>query len=118
MGVSSMAGVQFLERISLFFKQSVNHPQVPFVRRVSYININNLDNHMFNFVELMLSAGPDHKNASIHNNSSPLPRIPLGNQRISSCIIIAFDDLPSGSVPILWFAVLVQAFGTRSSKSH
>ena len=34
MGVSSMSGIEFFQRVALFFKQVENHPQKPFVRRV------------------------------------------------------------------------------------
>src|SRR4051794_33292317 len=38
MGISSMSGIEFFERVSLFFKQVENHPQKPYVRRVSEIS--------------------------------------------------------------------------------
>ena len=34
MGVSSMNGIEFFERLALFLKQVENHPQKPYVRRV------------------------------------------------------------------------------------
>ena len=36
MGVSSMSGIQLLDRVHLLFQQVQTHPEVPYVRRVSY----------------------------------------------------------------------------------
>jgi len=37
MGISSMAGVQLIERFKLLFKQAENYPEVPYVKRVSLV---------------------------------------------------------------------------------
>lgn len=39
MGISSMDGIQFFERVQLFLMPVKHHPQVPYVRRVSLILI-------------------------------------------------------------------------------
>lgn len=47
MGVSSMSGIEFLERIVLFFKQVENHPQKPYVRRVKTLKM-----HLFTVIQI------------------------------------------------------------------
>ena len=37
MGVSSISGIEFLERAVLFFKQVDSHPQKPYVKRVRIV---------------------------------------------------------------------------------
>ena len=39
MGVASMSGIQFFERVELFFKPVKHHPDVGYVRRVSSFTI-------------------------------------------------------------------------------
>ena len=42
MGVASMSGIQFFERVELFFKPVKHHPDVGYVRRVSFLVFSNL----------------------------------------------------------------------------
>ncbi|ODM91903.1 Anion exchange protein 2 [Orchesella cincta] len=51
MGISSMRGVQFFERIALLFKQVSNHPQVPYVRRVRTSKM-----HLFTVIQVCCLA--------------------------------------------------------------
>ncbi|CAG7833125.1 unnamed protein product [Allacma fusca] len=51
MGVSSMVGIQFFERVALFFKQVENHPQVPYVRRVRTLKM-----HLFTLIQIFWLA--------------------------------------------------------------
>nr|XP_029722110.1 anion exchange protein 3 isoform X2 [Aedes albopictus] len=51
MGIASMSGVQFFERLRLFFMPVKHHPQVPFVRRVPSWKM-----HIFTAVQIMALA--------------------------------------------------------------
>ena len=47
MGVSSMNGIEFFERLALFLKQVENHPQKPYVRRVKTRKM-----HLFTLIQI------------------------------------------------------------------
>ncbi|XP_055630449.1 band 3 anion transport protein isoform X7 [Toxorhynchites rutilus septentrionalis] len=51
MGIASMSGVQFFERLRLFFMPVKHHPQVPFVRRVPSWKM-----HIFTTVQVLALA--------------------------------------------------------------
>ncbi|XP_065074363.1 band 3 anion transport protein isoform X5 [Ochlerotatus camptorhynchus] len=51
MGIASMSGVQFFERLRLFFMPVKHHPQVPFVRRVPSWKM-----HIFTVVQVLALA--------------------------------------------------------------
>ncbi|XP_052566991.1 band 3 anion transport protein isoform X6 [Culex pipiens pallens] len=51
MGIASMSGVQFFDRLRLFFMPVKHHPQVPFVRRVPTWKM-----HVFTFVQVLALA--------------------------------------------------------------
>nr|ACH67478.1 SLC4-like anion exchanger [Aedes aegypti] len=51
MGIASMSGVQFFERLRLFFMPVKHHPQVPFVRRVPSWKM-----HIFTAVQILALA--------------------------------------------------------------
>ncbi|XP_035908118.1 band 3 anion transport protein isoform X9 [Anopheles stephensi] len=51
MGIASMSGVQFFERLRLYLMPVKHHPQVPFVRRVPTWKM-----HLFTFVQILALA--------------------------------------------------------------
>uniref|UniRef100_A0A4Y0AYU5 Anion exchange protein n=1 Tax=Anopheles funestus TaxID=62324 RepID=A0A4Y0AYU5_ANOFN len=51
MGIASMSGVQFFERLRLYLMPVKHHPQVPFVRRVPTWKM-----HLFTFVQVLALA--------------------------------------------------------------
>nr|CAD7460116.1 unnamed protein product [Timema tahoe] len=51
MGVSSTNGIQFFERLQLFFMPVKHHPQTAYVRRVHMMKM-----HLFTFVQIMCLA--------------------------------------------------------------
>ncbi|XP_071443219.1 band 3 anion transport protein isoform X2 [Hetaerina americana] len=48
MGISSTNGIQFIDRLHLFFMPVKHHPRVPYVRRVQTMKM-----HLFTFIQLM-----------------------------------------------------------------
>lgn len=48
MGICSMFGVEFFERLRLFFMPVKHHPQVPFVRRVPTWKM-----HFYTFIQVL-----------------------------------------------------------------
>ncbi|CAB3382824.1 Hypothetical predicted protein [Cloeon dipterum] len=51
MGVSSMTGIQFFERVQLFLMPVKHHPQVPYVRRVKTAKM-----HLFTIIQVICLA--------------------------------------------------------------
>uniref|UniRef100_A0A182JXV8 Anion exchange protein n=1 Tax=Anopheles christyi TaxID=43041 RepID=A0A182JXV8_9DIPT len=51
LGIASMSGVQFFERLWLFLMPVKHHPQVPFVRRVQTWKM-----HLFTFIQILALA--------------------------------------------------------------
>jgi hypothetical protein len=122
MGVSSMAGIQFLERAHLYFKQVRNHPQVPYVRRVSakcYNQNQSFSNNLrlLNFKIFFARLGSNLENAYLYHDSDPLARYFVGGKRIAWSTSAPIGHYSPYSFPEIRPTILVQVNGVGCSNT-
>lgn len=101
MGISSIAGIQFFDRLKLFFMPVKHHTSTSYVRRVSILESTvtasfNIVSKSFMF-KLFALTGCDFQNAPLYAHSVALPGGPMGCEVNSIVSSIPFLFITDGS---------------------